>query len=1066
MCRTMFKNHIDTSPNKNPRIEALKHAEVRLQPADGDQTRHGAFVGDDHSFPIATDERLVRWFRRAAMVLAISAAAMGGWYLAAWFSGSMAFRGFDVITMKTNTALSILLLGMGLLLLIYQGTARPVRIFAWLFAGIAVVIGMLTLSEHLFGWNLGIDQLLAQEPPGALGVTQPNRMGPPAALSFSLAGIALFLLFRRPRGTLTAQFLGLVVFLMGLLGFVGFLYEVRVFYAITRWTTIAWPTSLSLMFLGLGISLSRPDEGIMKILAADDPGGSVARRLLPLSVLLPLILGYFRLAGERMDYYDPAMGTGLIILIFMIVFSSLIFVISHGLSRSHVVQYRAQQALHESEQRLRNILNNMVAMIGLTTPDGTLIEANRNALEIANLQPEDVLGKPFEDCYWWAWSPGVQKRLRNAIDRAAAGRGSRYDEVIRVGEGRFRTIDFMISPIFNSDRRISYLIPSAIDITERRQAEEQVESLARFPEENPNPVMRTDSEGRLLYGNTASRPLLDCWETGIGKHLPAEWADTAREALSDGSSKTVHVKSGNNIYLFDFSPMAKGPYINLYGRNITAQKAAEELLRQSESFHRQTLESIPGMVFTTRPNGYCDYQSQQWIEFTGVPMSEHLGDGWNRLLHPDDRPRAFAAWQDAVKGKAPYDLEYRVRRSDGEYEWFKVIGRPIRDEAGRIVRWFGTALNIETLKRVEASLQNALAETDLLLAQIGVERQRLKTILHQLPSGVLIAEAPSGRVTYANKYALEIYGPDYPRGGAETYLEKWQPYYPNGQPFDFDRLPMVRALRGQTTTGEEIRFRKHGEGEWVDLEANGAPILDRKGRVVEGMVTLIDITDRKKREVELRDSAARIQASLKEKEILLKEIHHRVKNNMQVISSLISLQADELRSTSMENTFKELSHRVQSMAMVHEKLYQSGDLARVDFADYVRSLLDYLWRAYGTASSGIRLVMDLEPVFLSIISAVPCGLILNELVTNAIKHAFSGRAEGEITVSLRGDANSRICLRVSDNGIGLPEGFDWKQSPSLGLRLVRMLSGQLRAEAEASRGEGTEFAITFKEKQS
>lgn len=140
---------------------------------------------------------------------------------------------------------------------------------------------------------------------------------------------------------------------------------------------------------------------------------------------------------------------------------------------------------------------------------------------------------------------------------------------------------------------------------------------------------------------------------------------------------------------------------------ITERTRSEEALRESELFYSQTLESIPGMVFTTRPDGYCDFQSRQWVEFTGVAMSEHLGDGWNRLLHPDDRPRAFEAWRAAVEGRAPYDLEYRVRRHDGEYEWFKVIGRPIRDAAGEIVKWFGVAVNIDANKKAEEELKVA-----------------------------------------------------------------------------------------------------------------------------------------------------------------------------------------------------------------------------------------------------------------------------------------------------------------------------------------------------------------------
>ncbi len=149
------------------------------------------------------------------------------------------------------------------------------------------------------------------------------------------------------------------------------------------------------------------------------------------------------------------------------------------------------------------------------------------------------------------------------------------------------------------------------------------------------------------------------------------------------------------------------------------------------------------------------------------------------------------------------------------------------------------------------------------------------------------------------------------------------------------------------------------------------------------------------------------------------------------------------------------------MALVHEKLYQSADMARVEFAEYAHSLLTYLWRAHGMATSGVRLAMDLEPVPLSVNAAVPCGLILNELASNALKHAFRGRASGEVAVSLRGSPEGQVCLGVRDNGTGLPAGLDWRESDSLGLRLVQMLAGQLHATVEVSSGEGTECTVTF-----
>jgi PAS domain S-box-containing protein len=207
-------------------------------------------------------------------------------------------------------------------------------------------------------------------------------------------------------------------------------------------------------------------------------------------------------------------------------------------------------------------------------------------------------------------------------------------------------------------------------------------------------------------------------------------------------------------------------------------------------------------------------------------------------------------------------------------------------------------------------------------------------------------------------------------------------------------------------------------------------------------------------------------ASLAEKEILLKEIHHRVKNNMQVISSLVDLQADEVKDDAVRGIFQDVIYRVRSMAMVHEKLYQSADLSRVDFGDYAQSLLQYLWRAQGAANGGFQLELELESILMPVNAAVPCGLILNELFSNALKHAFRDREGGRVTVRLGEDGAGRARLDVCDDGVGLPAGFDWRSAPSLGLRLVQMLARQLHAAVELESADGTTFTITFEVHQS
>lgn len=202
-----------------------------------------------------------------------------------------------------------------------------------------------------------------------------------------------------------------------------------------------------------------------------------------------------------------------------------------------------------------------------------------------------------------------------------------------------------------------------------------------------------------------------------------------------------------------------------------------------------------------------------------------------------------------------------------------------------------------------------------------------------------------------------------------------------------------------------------------------------------------------------------VRASLKEKEVMLQEIHHRVKNNLQVISSLLNLQSGYTKDEETQNLFRECQHRVRSMSLLHERLYRSSDLSRVNMHEYTQSLVNSLLHSY-SFSEAITTELDIDDIQLTIDSAVPCGLIINELVTNAIQHAFTGRISGHMCVSMVNDHNE-IVLSVVDDGIGLPKNFNPNESQSLGITLVDTLVHQLSGKLEIISDGGATFKITF-----
>lgn len=219
-------------------------------------------------------------------------------------------------------------------------------------------------------------------------------------------------------------------------------------------------------------------------------------------------------------------------------------------------------------------------------------------------------------------------------------------------------------------------------------------------------------------------------------------------------------------------------------------------------------------------------------------------------------------------------------------------------------------------------------------------------------------------------------------------------------------------------------------------------------------VILRDVTDRVLAEEKIR-------SSLREKEALLKEIHHRVKNNLQVVSSLLGLQSRAVSDEVTRKMFQESQNRIHSMALLHESLYQSSNLSKIDFPEYIRQLAAHLFHSYGVPPERIHLRTDLDKLYLHLDAAVPCGLIINELISNSLKYAFPDGRTGEVRIELHEHDDHMARLVVADNGVGLRSDVDWITARTLGLRLVRTLAEQLGAKLEMNTHAGTEVQLTF-----
>lgn len=268
-----------------------------------------------------------------------------------------------------------------------------------------------------------------------------------------------------------------------------------------------------------------------------------------------------------------------------------------------------------------------------------------------------------------------------------------------------------------------------------------------------------------------------------------------------------------------------------------------------------------------------------------------------------------------------------------------------------------------------------------------------------------------------------------------------------------DRDTLLQTLYQQGALRQQATQLHHKSGQAVAVNLTIEPVQ------LDGQPHLLLLSSEGDRAVNEPVNPSATQ----EKAVLLKEIHHRVRNNLHLITNLLDLQAGMLHDDRLCDVFSATQNRIQAMTLIHEQLYQSDNLGQVNFGEYLNRLMLNVFLANSSDLESVQPILQAEPVFLNLETAVPCGLLINELLVNSLKHAFPNHQTGEVKILLHQTASGQVQIQLIDNGIGLPADFDWQQASSLGFKLVRILTRQLKAEIQIERGNGTIVHLSFSE---
>jgi PAS domain S-box-containing protein len=477
-------------------------------------------------------------------------------------------------------------------------------------------------------------------------------------------------------------------------------------------------------------------------------------------------------------------------------------------------------------------------------------------------------------------------------------------------------------------------------------------------------------------------------------------------------------------------------------REMAERRQVEAALRESEKRYRLIAENTVEVIAILDLSLRFTYISPSILKLRGFSPEEAMSQSLDQVITPESREivsrilaeeMALEAGGQADPGRSR-SAELEEYRKDGSIIWAEISLSFLRDEERKPVAILSVSRDITDRKAAAEKLKQS--------------EKRYRELYDFLPIPVYEMDL-EGKLTAANRAIYETFG------GSEDDLSKgfrsWQLLSPAEA--EKSKSNIQKLLRGEAVGGTEYSLRRLDSSVFPAIVVSS--IVSKDGQPAGLRGAIIDITARRQAEEEVR-------AALREKEILLREIHHRVRNNMQVILSLFNLQARHSLNDEARAILKEAQARIRTMSLVHEKLFQSGNLSQIDFGEYINSLAVHLVHLFRPQPGLVRLETEFDDVKMDVASAIPSGLILNELISNALNHAFPEGRVGVIRIALKRGADGLIEIRVADDGIGFPENLNFREAKSLGLQIVSLLAGQLEATISLNRTIGTAFTVTFR----